>query len=166
MITFPNTFVAGQTTSAAQMMANLNAVKTASETDKWGTGNLQAPNALFPIVMEIDAVASGGTILPRFVTPAGITLIFVSASLSHDTESAATVVATGQVYETTVAAGDRILTTALATAAADTPVTTTDFFQASVPGGTTLIFEIKETSSTGTLDDVTLVLWCKAVHQA
>jgi hypothetical protein len=165
-ITLPNAFTNGTTADGDEVKANDDMIVTAIVTTGLDTGNLINPKALFPITLTIDTLSTGETILHRVKTPAGIRVHFVNCQACAD-EITDTPTMTVQVYGGSVGVGNEVLTSALSITVADTLAETTGFDRASVNPGTELVFEIIETSGGGAdrCDDITVTLWCAALHQ-
>ena len=165
VITYPHTFVDGETHTAAQHNGNFSAIKTALETDKLGTSNLQNPNALFPIVMTVDSLIQNEVVALKFKTPAFV-LTPILATLCADkiavSPQLSLRILNGAANIFSVP-GDMV---SPAPYVADTLMTTAAFSPTTIAASSTLTFEFSELSNGAgdLLEEIVAVLWCKSEH--
>ena len=162
---FPSVLTNGTTIDAPTVMAFFETLKTIIETTKFGTGNLQASNTLFPIVMTVDELIQNEVVALKFKTPAFV-LTPILATLCADkiavSPQLSLRILNGAANIFSVP-GDMV---SPAPYVADTLMTTAVFSPTTIAASSTLTFEFAELSNGAgdLLEEVVAVLWCKAEH--
>jgi len=155
------TLANGTTIDVTDVNANFAAIKAAIETTKLNLTNLTNTQSDCMISFtHSGALGSAAVARYRFKVPAGVTLYPKSVQLTMDTHTGA-----GACQLDIKNPSSTVLSAVCTASADDTLDQKTGFVASSYAAATEFVFELTETSGTGTVTGVSMVFWFATNHR-